>query len=56
LFAELESVLDESTKALAQTAEQREAYHAAMSEAISAFCRVFGSDNVPLGSSPQSRL
>jgi hypothetical protein len=27
-----------------------------MSEAISAFCRVFGSDDVPLGSSPQSRL
>jgi hypothetical protein len=56
LFAELESALDESTKALAQAAEQREADHAAMSEAISAFCRVFGSDDVPLGSSPQSRL
>ena len=28
----------------------------AMSEAISAFCRVFGSDDVPSGSSPQSRL
>jgi hypothetical protein len=27
-----------------------------MSEAISAFCRVFGSDDVPSGSSPQSRL
>jgi hypothetical protein len=27
-----------------------------MSEAISAFCRVFGSDDVPPGSSPQSRL
>jgi hypothetical protein len=27
-----------------------------MSEAISAFCRVFGSDDVPTGSSPQSRL
>ena len=27
-----------------------------MSEAISAFCRVFGLDNVPSGSSPQSRL
>jgi hypothetical protein len=27
-----------------------------MSEAISAFCRVFGLDDVPLGSSPQSRL
>jgi hypothetical protein len=28
----------------------------AMSEAISAFCRAFGVDNVPLGSSPQSHL
>jgi hypothetical protein len=28
----------------------------AMSEAISAFCRVFGFDDVPSGSSPQSRL
>jgi hypothetical protein len=27
-----------------------------MSEAISAFCRVFGFDDVPSGSSPQSRL
>jgi hypothetical protein len=27
-----------------------------MSEAISAFCRVFGLDDVPSGSSPQSRL
>ena len=27
-----------------------------MSEAISAFCRVFGFDNAPSGSSPQSRL
>jgi hypothetical protein len=44
LFAELESVLDESTKALAQAAEQKEAD------------RVFGSDDVPSGSSPQSRL
>jgi hypothetical protein len=56
LFAELESALDVSTKALAQAAEQREADHVAMSEAISAFCRVFGSDDVPSGSSPQSRL
>jgi hypothetical protein len=37
-------------------AEQREADHAAMSEAISAFCWVFGFENVPSGSSPQSRL
>jgi hypothetical protein len=28
----------------------------AMSEAISAFCRVFGFNDVPSGSSPQSRL
>jgi hypothetical protein len=28
----------------------------AMSEAISAFCRVFGLDDAPSGSSPQSRL
>jgi hypothetical protein len=27
-----------------------------MSEAISAFCQTFGLDDVPLGSSPQSRL
>jgi hypothetical protein len=56
LFAELESALDESTKALAQAAEQKEVDRAAMSEAISAFSRVFGSDDVPSGSSPQSRL
>jgi hypothetical protein len=42
--------------ALAQAAEQREADQAAMSEAISAFCQVFGFDDVPSGSSPQSRL
>jgi hypothetical protein len=49
LFAELES-------ALAQAAEQREADHAAMSEAISDFFRVFGFGDVPSGSSLQSRL
>jgi hypothetical protein len=27
-----------------------------MSEAISAFCQIFGLDDVPSGSSPQSRL
>jgi hypothetical protein len=37
-------------------AEQREADHAAMSEAISDFCRVFGFGDVPSGSSPQSCL
>jgi hypothetical protein len=56
LFAELESALDKSTKALAQAVEQREADHAAMSDAILAFCRAFGFDDVPSGSSPQSRL
>jgi hypothetical protein len=56
LFAELESALAKSTRALAQATEQREADHAAMSEAISAFCRVFGFGDVPSGSSPQSRL
>jgi hypothetical protein len=45
-----------SAKSLAQAAEQREADHVAMSEAISAFCQVFGLDDVPSGSSPQSRL
>jgi hypothetical protein len=48
--------LDESTRALAGAAEQREADHAAMSEAVSDFCRVFGFGDVPSGSSPQSRL
>jgi outer membrane murein-binding lipoprotein Lpp len=60
LFAELESALDESAKALAEAlagaAEQREADHAAMSEVVSDFCRVLGSGDVPSGSSPQSRL
>jgi hypothetical protein len=60
LFAELESALDESAKALAEAlagaAEQREADHAAMSEAVSDVYRVLGSIDVPSGSSPQSRL
>jgi hypothetical protein len=56
LFAEFESALNESAKALAQAAEQKEADRVAMSEAISAFCQVFGLDDVPSGSSPQSRL
>jgi hypothetical protein len=46
------SALDESAKALAQAAEQKEADRAAMSEAISAFCQIFGLDDVPSGSSP----
>jgi hypothetical protein len=60
LFAELEFALDESAKALAEAlagaAEQREADHAAMSEAVSDVYRVLGSGDVPSGSSPQSRL
>jgi hypothetical protein len=53
LFAELESALNESTKALAQAAEQKEADRVAMSEAVSAFCQIFGLDDVPSGSSPR---
>jgi hypothetical protein len=56
LFAEFETALNESVKALAQAVEQKEADRVAMSEAISAFCQVFGLDDVPSGSSPQSRL
>jgi hypothetical protein len=60
LFAELESALDESAKALAEAlagaAEQREADLAAMSEAVSDAYRILGSGDVPSGSSPQSRL
>jgi hypothetical protein len=37
-------------------AEQKEADRVAMSKAISAFYQVFGLDDVPSGSSPQSRL
>jgi hypothetical protein len=43
-------------KALAEAAEQKEAERVAMSEAISAFCRAFGLDDAPSGSSPQSHL
>jgi hypothetical protein len=53
------AALDESVKnykALAQAAEQKEVDRMAMSEAISTFCRTFGLDDVPSGSSPQSRL
>jgi hypothetical protein len=56
LSAEFEIALNESIKALAQAAKQKEADSVAMSEAISAFCQVFGLDDVPSGSSPQSRL
>jgi hypothetical protein len=56
LFAEFESALNESAKALAWAAEQKEVDRVAMSKAISAFCQVFGLDDVPSGSSPQSCL
>jgi hypothetical protein len=59
-FAELESALDESAKALAEAlagaAEQREADLAAMSEAVSDVYQNLGPGDVPSGSSPQSRL
>jgi hypothetical protein len=56
LFAELESALGESAKALAGAAKQREADLAAMSEAVSDVYRTLGSSDVPSGSSPQNRL
>jgi hypothetical protein len=56
LSAEFETALNESVKALAQAAEQKEADRVAMFEAISAFCWAFDLDDVPSGSSPQSRL
>jgi hypothetical protein len=59
LSSGFETALNESVKnckALAQAAEQKEADRIAMSEAISAFYRTFGLDDVPSGSSPQSRL
>jgi hypothetical protein len=59
LSAGFETALDEAIKnckALAQAAEQKEAKHVAMSEAISALCQAFGLDGVPSGTSPQSHL
>jgi hypothetical protein len=59
LSSRFETALNESVKnckALARAAEHKEADRMAMSEAISAFCRTFGLDDVPSGSSPQSRL
>jgi hypothetical protein len=56
LSAEFETALNESVKALAQAAEQKEADRVAMSEAISAFYQVSSLDDIPSGSSPQSRL
>jgi hypothetical protein len=52
LFAEFETTLSESVKALAQAVEQKEVDRVAMSEAILAFCQVFGLDEVPSGISP----
>ena len=59
LSSGFKTALNESVKnckALAQAAEQNEADHVAMSEAISAFCQAFGLDGVSSGSSPQSHL
>jgi hypothetical protein len=53
LSAEFEMALNESVKALAQAAEQKEADRVAMPKAISDFCRAFGLDDVPSGSSPR---
>jgi hypothetical protein len=55
-FAEFESALNESAKALAEAAKQKETDRVAMSEAISTFCQVSDLEDVPSGSSPQSRL
>jgi hypothetical protein len=56
LSVEFETALNESVKALAQAAEQKEVDRVAMSEAISDFCRAFDLDDIPSGSSPQSHL
>jgi hypothetical protein len=59
LSAGFETALNESVKnckALAQAVEQKKADRTAMSEAILAFCRAFGLDDVPSGSSSQSHL
>src|SRR5688572_28166936 len=56
LSSGFETAFNESVKnckALAQAAEQKEANRMAMSEAISAFYRTFGLDDVPSGSSPK---
>jgi hypothetical protein len=56
LSAGFETALNGSVKnckALAQAAEEKEVDRVAMSEAISAFCRAFGLDDVPSGSSPR---
>jgi hypothetical protein len=56
LSAGFETALNEyvkNCKALAQAAEQKEADRVAMSEVISAFCRAFGLDDVPLVAPPR---
>jgi hypothetical protein len=55
LSSGFETALNESVKnckALAQAAEEKEADRMSMFEAISVFCRTFGLDDVPSGSSP----
>jgi hypothetical protein len=54
LSAEFETALNESVKALAQAAEQKEADRVAMSEAILTFCQAFGLDDVPSGAPQES--
>jgi hypothetical protein len=56
LSSGFETALNESVKNCKALVEQKEVDRMAMSEAISAFCRTFGLDDVPSGSSPQSRL
>jgi hypothetical protein len=59
LSAGFETALNEFIKnceTLAKAAEQKEVDRVAMSEAILAFCRAFGLDDVPSGSSPQSHI
>jgi hypothetical protein len=59
LSAGFETALNESVKnckVLAQAAEQKEVDRMAISEAILAFCRAFGLDDIPSGSSPQTHL
>jgi hypothetical protein len=46
----LQLVFEEFCFGCLQAAEQKEADRVAMSEAISAFCQVFGLDDVPSGS------
>jgi hypothetical protein len=54
LSVEFETALNETAKALAQAAEQKEADRVAMSEAISNFCRAFGLTTSPRVAPPES--